>query len=141
MFLLANNGIIKGPRLAVPSLRGDFMSLTINTKTFSLDAHLSPDGARYAGPNQSYSGRDHLDLKRTFPKPTDTFAGNARAQAKFSRTLTDGTDPVGEAVVDIRVQLPAAGAAAEVTALVADVASYVGGADFLSLVNDLDITY
>lgn len=117
------------------------MSLTINTKTYNLDGNLSPDSARYAGPDQSYSGRDHLDLKRTFPKPTADYGGNARAQAKFVRTMSDGTDPVSEAIIDIRVQVPADSAVAEVTSLVADVASFVGGADFLSQITDLDITY
>lgn len=117
------------------------MSLTFNTKTYSEDTSLGSDGKRYAGPDQSYNSRDHLDLRRTFPKKTATYSGNSRSQAKFTRTGTDGTETVGDMILNIQGSIPADVAPAEVTAFIADAAAYVATTMYAELVEENKITF
>lgn len=118
------------------------MSLIFNTKTYANEQGSSGvDAARYYGPLQDLATRDHLDLRRTWPKPTETYGGNAKTQAKFTRTFTDGTSAAGNGFCNIQMSLPAVSAEAEVDAFVADFAAFVGSAAFLALVKDLKISH
>lgn len=47
------------------------MSLTVNAKAYANDTPRSPDSYRYSGPSADFSTKDHVDLKRVAPKPTD----------------------------------------------------------------------
>lgn len=118
------------------------MSLTFNTKTYDFDSNLgSPDAARYTGPNHSFAGRDLLDLRRSWPKATADYPGNAKTQSKLVRQMTDGTNPVGEAIVKVDFQYPATAATAEVDALVDDLASLVALAIYKAMQKDADISH
>ena len=117
------------------------MPLTINTKTYTEDASLGSDGKRYAGPDQSYSSRDHLDIRRTFPKKTATYAGNSRAQWKFTRTGSDGTDDFGDMILNIQSSIPAKVQLSEISAFIADVADAIGLSQFADSVEDNKITF
>lgn len=101
------------------------MSITLNTKTYGVDTFLSPNKVRYNGPGEALGMKDRIDLGRTYPKPTADYAGNARSQMKFTATLTDGTDPVGDGIVDVKVQIPVGVASAEVDALLDDAGDFL----------------
>lgn len=117
------------------------MSVTLNTKTYDVDAYLSANKVRYTGPAEALGVKDRFDLGRTYPKPTADYAGNARSQVKFVATLTDGTDEVGDAIVDIRIQVPVGVASAEVDALLDDAGDFLLSANAQTLAKNLDITY
>jgi len=117
------------------------MSLTFNTKTYTEDTSLGSDGKRYAGPAQSYNLRDHLDIRRTFPKKTATYAGNSRSQAKFTRTGTDGTENVGDMILNLQGSIPAAVQTSEVSAFIADAVAFFAATEYAEVVEDNKITF
>lgn len=117
------------------------MSLTINTNVYEFDTSRTPDSARYHGPNHTISSNDYLELKRSKTAATTDFAGMARGYTKFSRAITDGTDPLGDAIVNITFAIPVGSAEAEIDDLVADSAAAVAHAFQLTLVKNHDIKY
>lgn len=84
------------------------MSVTLNTKVYSLDSMLSANGSRYAAASSTQSVPDLLDAKRTAPKPTATFAGVQRASMKFHRAvqLNGVAGSYGTAIVEVSVSIP-----------------------------------
>lgn len=115
------------------------MSLTINAKTYDFDTFRSSDIARYNGPNHTLSVKDYVDAKRTSPKPTATFAGQGKASLKLTRTVTDGTDPVGDGLCEIAVSFPVGGASAELDAFIDDLAVWLATTSAKDLLEDHDI--
>jgi hypothetical protein len=101
------------------------MSLTVNTLTYANDVARSPDIYRYLGPNNTYNVDDYIDLYRTAPKPTATFAGVTKGAAKLTRTVTDGTDPVGTGIIETSSSLPVEAARAELEAMIDDHATWL----------------
>lgn len=118
------------------------MSLTVNAKTFAPDAY-SKDSVVYAGPANTVSVKDTIKLARTAPKPSSTFSGAARTQAKFVRTLTltGALTPTSEGIIDTQCQVPVGFTAADVDSLVNDYAAYVGSAAFKTLLKNQLINY
>jgi hypothetical protein len=87
------------------------MTITVNTKVYSLDTNLTPDSIRYVCPLNDFDTKEILDLKRTAAKPTVDFPGVARSSAKFSRTVVIGGvsyTNIGEANFSIVVGTAAA---------------------------------
>lgn len=117
------------------------MSITLNTKTYSVDSYLSPNKIRYTGPGEALGVKDRIDLGRQYPKPTADYAGNARSQGKFVQSLTDGTDVVGDGIVDIRVQIPVGAATAEVDGLLDDAGDFLISAVAQAVAKALDINH
>lgn len=101
------------------------MALTINTKTYANDVARTPDSYRYLGANHSFSVKDYVDAYRTAPKPTATFAGVGKAEVKLTRTVTDGTDPVGTGIAGFYTSFPVGGATAELQAFLDDLAAWL----------------
>lgn len=106
------------------------MSLTINTKTFTADG-FAANSVKYIGPAKTTSVKDDVSLSRTSPRATSAFSGNGRVQAKLTRTLTltGALTSLGDAIVDINVQLPVGYASADADALFADMGSFLSSAD------------
>lgn len=116
------------------------MSITVNSKTYSFDSQRSADAMRYNGPSQTLGVKDYFDAKRTAPKPTATFAGQAKAEAKLTRSLTNGTSPVGDGIITISVSFPAAAASTQVDSMLGDMAAWFATASATSLLRDHDVT-
>lgn len=93
------------------------MTITVNTKAYAFDTNQTPDSGRHVGPAQTHSIKDYLDLRRTAAKPTATFAGVARASAKFVRTVTLGDGSKADAIAEASFSIPVGMAEADVDSL------------------------
>lgn len=118
------------------------MSITVSTKSYNQD-RIAQDVISYAGPAQTLSHSDVLELKRVYPKPVKGFAGVAKPQEKLTRTVTLADGTTSAAILTISASLPVGIADADITTLLTD------GKDLLALeiagttsvFKKLDITY
>lgn len=117
------------------------MTITVNTKAYEKDSSLNANAVRYAGPNQTFSKTDAIDLKRTAPKPTKDFAGVARAQLKLSRTLATGAESSAIGLADVNFSIPVGASDADIDALIADVAGLIQSAAGIAVVKKHDINH
>lgn len=101
------------------------MSLIFNSKTYVNDVPCSADIMRYIGPAHSNSKNDYVDCGRTAAKPTATFAGKTRARFKLTRTVTDGTINLGDAIADFAISIPVGCQESEMDALLADLGAFL----------------
>lgn len=117
------------------------MSITINTKVYNADAPSSKDSVPYIGPGNSLSSQDKLELSRTFPKEQKDFSGVARSRVKLTRTLTltNAKTTTGLGIVDVNITAPVGATAADVSALIDDVAAGLAQAWADDLAVKLDI--
>lgn len=97
------------------------MTITLNTLAYDEDSSLNPNLVRYIGPDNTFQTKDFLDLGRTAPKPTPTFAGVARASAKRTKTVTLADGSTADAIVRIECSLPVGMAKADADALRDDI--------------------
>jgi len=102
------------------------MPLTVNLDTYTNDVARTPDSYRYLGPIHSAIVNDFIDLSRTAAKPTTDYAGKGRARLKLTRDATDGTASLGDAICDIQISFPVGMQLSEQTALITDIATYLG---------------
>lgn len=118
------------------------MSIVFNTKTYSGDS-FAMNSVGYVGVGKTASVKDDLLLSRSAPKPTDTFSGLSRTEAKLTRTLTlTGAKTVtGEAKVRVLVDVPVGYASADVDTLLNDAGALVAGADFKNHVKQQKINF
>lgn len=117
------------------------MALTVNAKTYDKDTERTPDIVRYTGPAATLSSKDQLDAARVPPKSTEVGVGRGKARIKITRALTDGTDPVGDGIIEVHVSLPVGAAAAEMQALVTDLGTFMLTATADEILIDQDITH
>lgn len=115
------------------------MTITVNAQSYELDSFRSVNSVRYSGPAHTLSVKDYLDAKRTPATPTATYAGQAKASCKLTRTLTDGTDPVGDGIVEISVSFPVGSAAAQQATMITDMATWAATASADDLLSNQDI--
>jgi len=115
------------------------MSLTINALAYANDTSRGPDSFRYLGPNQTLSVKDYADMWRKAPIVTSTSAGKGRSLAKLTRTLTDGTDAVGDGIVKFETSIPADSARAQQEAMIDDLATWLLTAAAKSVLLDHEI--
>lgn len=118
------------------------MSLVFNTKTYTADK-FGTDAVGYNGAAKTLSVSDDLQMSRVAPKPTTTFSGVARTQAKMTRTLTltGALTPTGQAILTINVSVPVGAASADIDALLNDMGALLSGADFKTHVKTQKISY
>lgn len=118
------------------------MALVFNTKTYSADSY-AVNSVGYIGSAKTASIKDDLLLSRSAPKPTDTFSGLARTEAKMTRTftLTGAKTTTGEAKMRVLVDVPVGYASADVDALCNDVGAFVSSADFKNHVKSQKVTF
>lgn len=109
------------------------MTITINTLAYDEDTSLNSNLVRYNGPSATFSVKDFLDLGRTPPKPTPTFAGVARATAKRTKTVTLSDGSTADAIVRIECSLPVGMAKADADALRDDIGDFAISANGDSL--------
>ncbi|DAD51355.1 coat protein [ssRNA phage Gerhypos.3_23] len=118
------------------------MSLTINAKTFTADS-FQKDQVGYIGTGKTVSVKDDASLSRTAPKPTTTFSGLARTEAKLTRTLTltGALTPTGDAIIRILVAVPVGYASADVDTLLNDFGAFLASASFKSHVKSQQVSF
>lgn len=63
------------------------MAITLNTKTYSLDAPVNRDKNVYVGPAQTSTAKDQLTLGRTAAKPSGTSKGKTKSEYKTTQTV------------------------------------------------------
>lgn len=102
---------------------------TINAKVYNVDTTLNPNAIRYNGPGHTFQVMDVMDFKRTAPKASKTFAGMARAQIKFTRTLfTDATGTKIPGSLTIDAAIPVGAIEADIISMLSDAAVVLAGA-------------
>lgn len=116
------------------------MALTVNAKTFNYDSQRTVDVQRYTGPANSGTIKDIVDLKRTAPKPTLTSAGKSRSSIKLTRTLTDGTDPLDDVILELTISYPVGADSIELAAAISDLTVYAATTSASDVLVDRDIS-
>jgi len=118
------------------------MALTINAKTYNPDSY-SKDQIGYIGSLKTVSIKDDVKLARTSPKPTDTFSGLGRTQAKLTRTLTltGAKTTAGDAILTIDVAVPVGYASGDIDTLLNDMGAFLASASFKTHVKSQQVTF
>lgn len=118
------------------------MSLSVNTKTYSLDSS-APNLVKYAGPNHTSSVKDLIALGRTVAKPTATFSGVVRSDGKLTRTLTltGALSPTGDAILEVKTSVPVGAAAADIDAILNDFGAFLASATYKDIVKKSAINF
>lgn len=115
------------------------MSITINTVAFTLDTFLSPNKVTYTTPAHSVSNEDTLTLGRTDPKPSGTFRGVMRAEARRAKTVTLDDLSKAVAIITTSVSLPVGVSEADVDAIRDDLGDFLISAEGKKLLWNRDI--
>jgi hypothetical protein len=118
------------------------MSLSINSKTYTADS-FQKDTVGYIGTGKTVTVKDDVKMARTAPKPTTTFSGVGRTQAKLTRTLTltGALTPNWDAIVAIDVSVPAGYTAADVDAMLNDMGAFLASASFKTHVKSQQVAF
>lgn len=118
------------------------MSLTVNAATYTADS-FQQNRVGYIGTNHSVTVKDYVSLSRVAPKPTATFSGLGRTEAKLTRTvtLTNALTPTADAIVTISVAIPVGMAAAGVDVVLNDMGAFLASASFKTHVKAQQIAY
>lgn len=118
------------------------MSLTVNAKTYTADS-FQKDSVGYIGPDKTVSMKDDVKLARTAPKPTPTFSGVGRTQAKLARTLvlTGAINPTWDAIATTDIVVPVGFTGADVDELLNDLGAFIASAAFKTHVKNQQISY
>jgi len=107
------------------------MTVTVNAKTYTADS-FQKDRVAYIGAAKTASIKDDLALARQAAKPTTSFSGLSRTEAKLTRTLTltGSLTPTGDVIASFNVSVPVGYTAADVDAVLDDMGSYIASAPF-----------
>jgi hypothetical protein len=118
------------------------MSLVFNAKTYTADS-FSTNNVGYIGAAKTVSVADDLRLARTAAKPTATYSGSGRTEAKLTRThtLTGAVSVTGNSIARLEFSLPVGIASADVDAICADLSALVASADFKTHLKTQKINY
>ncbi len=111
------------------------MSLTVNAKSYTTDSP-SANSVGYAGPAHTLSVKDYMRLNREAPKPTTSFSGVARIEAKLVRTLTltGALSPTWDAIFRVPVSVPVGAASADIDTMCNDMGAWIASTAFKDLV-------
>lgn len=118
------------------------MSLSVNTKTYSLDSS-APNLVKYAGPAHTSSVKDLIALGRTGAKPTTVFSGVVRSDGKLTRTLTltGALTPSADAILEIKMSVPVGAASADIDAMLNDMGAFLASATYKDVVKKSAINF
>lgn len=116
------------------------MSIVVNTKTYSEDSQLNPNAVRYAGPGQTGQATDNIEIKRTAPKRTATYEGNARAGIRTTRSAVVNGKTL-TAYINSDSSIPVGFPATDATALVNDHGALIGSATGHSVIEDAKLKF
>lgn len=112
-----------------------------NTRTYTLDRYNSPDSVAYAGSAHSPIAKDSLTLARTYPKPIKGFLGVAKPYFKQVKTVTVNatTGEKQDLIIYVGGSVPVGTPAADVDAVLTDIAAWISTADAKALFKSLDV--
>lgn len=118
------------------------MSLSVNAKTYTAD-NFGQNAVVYIGTGHTVSVKDDVRLSRVAPKPTATFSGVGKTNAKLSRTLTltGALTPTWDGYVEIQCTIPVGFAGADIDTMLNDMGAYLASASFKTLVKNQQIAY
>jgi hypothetical protein len=118
------------------------MSLTINTRAYTADLASNSNNQPYVGPANTITVKDRFELGRTYPKPTKTLSGVARARVKQVKTvtLTGALTVSGDLIANHEISVPVGTAAADVDTFCADQASWWANAAAKTLLKQLNLS-
>lgn len=114
---------------------------TINTRTYNFDGSTG-DSCRYVGPAHTFSTADLFELARVYPKPGrngDLGVARPAVKRQVSVVVNATTGERKDAFLRISGSLPVGMSAADIDALCADAAAFIGSTDGKSLFKSLDI--
>lgn len=116
------------------------MALIVNAKSYVADG-FSDNSVRFQGPGKTMSALDNLIQKKTDPKPTDVFSGNARFMVKLNRTHTLTGAKTASAVggATIEFVMPVGISDADRDAYCADLGAYIASAGFKASLKALQV--
>jgi len=115
------------------------MTITVNTKAYTEDS-TSPNVVRYAGPLQTASITDNIEIKRLAPKRTATYDGNSRTWTRTTRSVVvNGKTLV--AYMSTEASIPVGFPDADVTTLQTDHGALISSAIGLDIVKKAKIKY
>lgn len=117
------------------------MALTLNTLAYNQDTNINGNKVSYHGPSHTFSTKDQIVLSRVAAKPSATFAGVARAEAKRTKTVTLSDGTKADAIVTISCSLPVGMAEADADSLRDDIGDFAISTDCKSLFWNHDLTY
>lgn len=117
------------------------MTITVNTKVYTLDSTPNASTCRYRGPKQSFSEIDNIEVKRQLPKKTAEYNGNARAGQRITRSAVDAQGKILTAYVNIDTSIPVGFPPADATALRVDAAALFNGSVGADVVDKLIINF
>jgi hypothetical protein len=100
------------------------MPITLNTVSYDNDGNVGTDKYVYKSASHAFDSKDILSLARTAPKPTSTFRGVARAEAKRTQTVTLDDGSFADAIITISCSLPVGMADADADALRDDMGDF-----------------
>lgn len=111
------------------------MAIVVNTKSYARDVSATGSSVPYKGPANTVSTKDQMDLARISPKPTSTFSGVARSEAKLTRTstLTNAKSLTWDAIGKANITFPVGMSNADMDTFLTDFASLTASAEFKTL--------
>lgn len=115
--------------------------MLLNTRTYTAIRQSTPDILVYAGASNTYSLKDLFQQSRVYPKQGSVISANnvAKPLAKRTKTVTIGTDIVADAIITLGGSLPVGTTAADIDALLADMAAYCASDEAKALFKSLVI--
>lgn len=110
------------------------MTLSINAKTYTQDS-FGTNTIGYTGPAHTGSVKDYVRLARTAARATDSFSGQAKSQAKMTRTLTltAAKTATGDSIFDVNAAIPVGFAGADVDTMCNDMGAWIASTAFKNL--------
>ncbi|DAD50214.1 coat protein [ssRNA phage Gephyllon.3_7] len=118
------------------------MTVSVNAKVYSADS-FQKDIVAYNGPAKTGSVKDDLRLSRVAPKPSATFSGLSRTEAKLTRTLnlTGSLTPTGDLICTISLAVPVGYTAADIDTALNDMGAFLASASFKTHVKTPQISF
>lgn len=113
----------------------------LNTRTYSID-YTEANAIRYVGPAHTFSTNDVMQLSRVAPKSgRNGDLGVARPEFKLTKSVVVNavTGERKDAILRLSGSLPVGMTAADIEALLADVAAFAASNDGKDLFKKLDI--
>lgn len=116
--------------------------MLFNTRTYNSSRVNGPDSQTYAGPAHTLTVSDTVTMARVYPKPNGDFLGVARPSLKRVKTLVvnSTTNEMRDAIVNVGGSIPVGAAAADIDALLADLAAFFASNEAKNLFKSLTIS-
>jgi hypothetical protein len=114
------------------------MSLTVNAKSYTLDAYPAANAAAYVGPAHTFTVKDDLRVSRVLAKPTSTFSGVVRQAFKLSRThtLTGALTTSADSITEINHSIPVGTSTADIDTICADLGAFIASAAYKTMIKN-----